>query len=82
MMDSELVERTSSLTIAAPQIYTPLQPSRNQIRVLKLLARTDWLLFNALSSLLRMLTRTCKWLATDPRDKCSALAGLADGETQ
>jgi hypothetical protein len=33
MMDSELVEGTSSLTIAAPQIYTPLQPSRNQIRL-------------------------------------------------
>ena len=35
------VEGTSSLTIAAPQIYTPLQTSRNEIRVLKLLAGTD-----------------------------------------
>jgi hypothetical protein len=34
------------------------------------------------SSLLRMLTRTCKWLATDPRDKCLTLAGLADEESQ
>jgi hypothetical protein len=33
------------------------------------------------SSLLRMLTRTCKWLATDPRNKCLTLAGLAGEES-
>jgi hypothetical protein len=55
-------------------IFTALQKISNLKAIRSSAQRQD-------SSLLGMLTRTYKWLASDPKDKCLAIAGLADRES-